>query len=110
MKMSTYSLNDSAVVSVHGEVDYHSSPLLRQQIMELLGQGRRLIVDMSAVSFVDSSGIASLVEGLQYARGRQLSFALAGVQDGPMRVLHLTRLDTVFDLHASAEAAAAVGG
>ena len=106
MKMSIYNLNDSAVVAVQGEIDYHSSPMLRQQILDQLGQGRSLIVDMSEVSFVDSSGIASLVEGLQYARGRQLAFALAGVQDGPMRVLHLTRLDSVFSIHASAQAAA----
>ena len=89
------------VISLHGEVDLHQSPQARRQILNCLGQARNLLVDLSQVEYIDSSGVASLVEGLQLAKGRNLKFALVGVSESAMRVLKLARLDTIFPIHAS---------
>lgn len=92
------------VLAPDGEIDFHVSPDLREQVMTQLNAGQRLLVDMSAVTYIDSSTIACLVEGLQEARERGLEFGLAGVQDAVLQVLRLTRLDGVFTIHASVEA------
>jgi len=60
-------------------------------------------VDLSAVEYIDSSGIASLVEGYQVAKGLGLDFSLVGVSDSAMSVLRLARLDQVFPIFTSLE-------
>lgn len=56
------------------------------------------IVDMSGVGYIDSSGIASLIEAFQTARQRNLRFALAAVPERAQRVLKLARLERVFPM------------
>ena len=95
------------MVHVTGEVDLHSSPALRDTILDLFqkrGQDQ-VIVNMANVPYVDSSGIASLVEGLQEARKRNARFVLVGLNEGPRHVLELTRLLTVFEIAATEEEA-----
>jgi anti-sigma B factor antagonist len=58
-------------------------------------------VDLSGVEYIDSSGVASLVEALQQAKARGQSLALASVSASALRVLELARLDKVFTIHAS---------
>ena len=91
------------VLVARGEVDFHFSPRLREQILSSLDQGHNLLVEMSGVTYIDSSGIASLVEGLQHARGKDLDFGLVGVKDSALQVLKLTRLDGVFPIHDSVD-------
>jgi anti-sigma B factor antagonist len=64
-----------------------------------------VVVNLSGVQYIDSSGIASLVEGLQEARKREARFVLVGLNDGPRHVLELTRLLTVFEIAATEEEA-----
>jgi anti-sigma B factor antagonist len=83
---------------------------VRKQILECLDNGSHLLVDMSAVNYIDSSGVASLVEGYQTARKKALRFGLVGVSSAAMNVLHLARLDRVFPIHASIAEGKAAGG
>lgn len=87
------------VISLHGEIDLGVAPLVGKQILEVLAQGKNLVVDFSQVSYIDSSGISSLVEGYQYAQENGLEFALAGVGEIPMRVLRLCNMDKVFTIY-----------
>ena len=89
------------VISLTGEVDLQVSPQARQQILQHLGEQQNVLVDMSAVEYIDSSGIASLVEGLRLARSKNLEFGLVGVSKAAMQVLKLARLDQVFTIHDS---------
>lgn len=93
------------IVALSGEVDMHSSPRAREVILATLKQRQHILVDLAEVSYIDSSGVASLVEGFQYARKHQLRFGLLGVSHAAMQVLQLARLDTIFPIHASIEAA-----
>ena len=89
------------VVAFEGDVDLDTSPVARKILLDCVKLKRPVVVDMSAVSYIDSSGVASLVESLQTARKGGLGFALAAVSESAMRVLQLARLDKVFTIHAS---------
>jgi anti-sigma B factor antagonist len=91
------------IVRLSGDVDLHSSPKAREAILESLKQKMPLLVDLSAVSYMDSSGVASLVEGYQTARKQSLEFGLVAVAQPAMNVLKLARLDKVFPIHVSFE-------
>ena len=103
-KYNTREESGYAIVELNGEVDLSCSPDARKQILECLGAGKSLLVDLSQVTYIDSSGVASLVEGYQTAKKKSLNFGLIGVSDAAMNVLQLARLDKVFPIHASLEA------
>ena len=92
-----------AVVRLTGEVDLSRWPEARKIILACLQKSQHLLVDLSGVDYIDSSGVASLVEGYQLARSQQLDFGLVGVSAAAMNVLRLARLDKVFPIHASVE-------
>ena len=101
---------DTTIVELSGDVDLDSSPKVRSVLLESVGNKGGVLVDMSAVSYIDSSGIASLVEAYQSARRGGTTFALVAVSDAAMRVLQLARLDQVFSIHASLTEALGDGG
>ena len=100
---------ETAVIEVKGDIDLYSSPQVRQTMLDTLNQKnvKRVIVDLTGVRYVDSSGVASLVEGLQLSRKSQVRFALCGLNKAPRQVLELTRLIKVFEIHETLEAALA---
>ena len=91
------------VVRLSGDVDFHSSPKAREAILDCLKLKAPLLVELSAVSYMDSSGVASLVEGYQTAKKQGLEFGLVAVARPAMNVLKLARLDKVFPIHVSLE-------
>ena len=103
MQYNSRSAGTYTVLELKGDVDLSCSPDARKQILQCLEAGRHLLVDLSAVTYIDSSGVASLVEGYQTAKKKNLRFGLVGVSNAAMAVLQLARLDKVFPIHASAE-------
>lgn len=90
------------VVRVAGELDLHTSPQLRDHVLGLLGQPPvRIALDMTDVSFMDSSSLGILVSCLKRVRERDGRLVLIGVTGSPMKVLSLTGLDRVFDVVSS---------
>ena len=92
-----------SVVLLNGEVDLSKSPDARKVILNCLKKLKHVMVDLSAVDYIDSSGVASLVEGFQYARSNNLEFGLIGVSEAALNVLRLARLDQVFQIYNSLE-------
>ncbi len=88
-----------AVVELLGEIDLSCSPRARETILGCLKMGSNVLVDLSAVTYIDSSGVASLVEAYQTAKKNKQQFGLVGVSDAAMSVLQLARLDKVFPIH-----------
>jgi len=89
-------------VTVCGKVDIHSSPQLRQALKPLLtAKRKRISIDLKQVSFMDSSGIATLVEGLQWSREHGGHFILSGLSQNVQDVFELAKLDTVFEIESS---------
>ena len=62
-----------------------------------------MIVDFSALTYIDSSGIATLVEAFNLATNKQLTLTILGAKDAPLQVLELTHLNKVFPLVNSLE-------
>jgi anti-sigma B factor antagonist len=95
-----------AVITASGEVDLYSSPQLRNRIMELLGKKTAvIIIDLTQVSYMDSSGVATLVEGLQKSESYNGDFILCGLNSMVSEVFELTRLNTVFKIFDDLESA-----
>ena len=109
MAYQVRSEGDTIIVALSGDVDLDNSPEVRNVLLESVSGKRGVLVEMSAVSYIDSSGIASLVEAYQSARREHTPFALVSVSDAAMRVLELARLDQVFSIHASLSDALANG-
>jgi anti-sigma B factor antagonist len=101
-------LGDYVLVRLKGEVDLSWSQQVRRAILDALGGSAKVGVELSQVSYIDSSGIAALVEGFQNARSKGQQFGLVAASASVMSVLQLARLDRVFPLFASIEAARAV--
>lgn len=103
MNYPTEKYADFIVISLTGEVDLNYSPQARKQILAQLKQHKNVLVNLSDVKYIDSSGVASLVEGFQLARSQKLKFGLLGVSRAAMQVLQLARLDKVFPIYNSIE-------
>jgi len=86
-------------VHIAGDVNIQTSPNLRKQLKPLFQQkGGSIHIDLSSVSFMDSSGIATLVEGLQWARNMDGQFVLHDLQETVSDIFALAKLDTVFEI------------
>ncbi len=87
------------VVRLSGNVDLEHSPGIRKTLLEAVAERVNVFVDLSEVTYIDSSGIACLVEALQTARNHGANLGLVSVSRQAMRVLELARLDMVFSIH-----------
>jgi len=89
------------VIEAVGEVDLTTAPHLREAILAAVGSGDKLplVVDLSQVDFIDSAGLALLVEARKKLapEGRTLNVLLTGGRQ-PERVLKLGRFDTIMKL------------
>ena len=88
----------SVIVAFSGDVDLQSSPDARKILLECVARKMPVLVDLSKVNYIDSSGIASLVESLQTARKGGGTLLLVSVSAAALRVLELARLDRVFTI------------
>lgn len=93
----------ASVLRLSGEIDLSNSPQARKLILAEIAAGKSLAIELSGVRYIDSSGIASLVEGYQKAKAGGQGFGLIAVSEPAMKVLQLARLDQVFPLFASVD-------
>jgi anti-sigma B factor antagonist len=109
LKISERSVGEATIIVIVGNIDLISSPELRKVLLRELREKRtpRVIVNMTEVRYIDSSGVASLVEGLKASRDTGLRFALVGLSKGAREVLQLSRLIKIFEIHDNEEQALA---
>jgi anti-sigma B factor antagonist len=90
------------IVSVSGDIDMYSSPELREKLLNLV-QSRVpvIVVDFKDVSYIDSSGIATFVEGLKGMKSYGGSLRLASISKGIMEIFNFAKLDRVFEIYSS---------
>jgi anti-sigma B factor antagonist len=99
MEHTVREVQGNFVVSIEGDVDLEHSPTAREVLLDCVAKERDVFVDLSEVSYIDSSGVASLVEAFQTSKKKGTRFALVAVNPAAMRVLELARLDKVFTIH-----------
>ncbi len=100
---------DKLVAALNGEIDLDNAPEVWRMLLDCTGSGRDVLVDLPAVSYIDSSGIASLIEALQNAAAGGGALGLVAVSPQAMRVFELARLDKVFTIHPNLGTALAAG-
>lgn len=103
-----YDLSGHTVLAVGGEIDVYTSPAVQSRIADTLDSGRhRLVVDLTGVDFLDSSGLGVLVAGLNRAREVGGRLTLVCSRPSVLKLFQITGLDQVFVIHPTlAEAVA----
>ena len=101
MNINVRQRGPATILDVDGQITFESTPSLREKILGALKAKDRsavLLVNLSAVAYMDSSGIATLVEGLKAAQAQKANFGLFGLTKNTRNVLELVRLDKVFKI------------
>src|SRR5712675_2977187 len=101
--------NPPSIFSPKGAIDLHVSPELRASLRAIIDdeKPKRLVVDLSRVPYLDSSGIAVLIGAMQSLEHEGGVFLLAGAQEGVRMIFESARLDQYFRLFPDVEAAVA---
>jgi anti-sigma B factor antagonist len=107
MDISTRESGAATIVDVVGDITLYNSPQVRKVLLDLLKNKKapRVIVNLEKVRYIDSAGVASLVEGLKVSRDLKSTFALYGLSRTAREVLELTRLIKVFEVYNTEEEA-----
>ena len=103
MKHEVIKKQAASIVVLKGDVDLESSPAAREVLLKSVEGAGKVLVDLSNVTYIDSSGVASLVEALQAAKRNGGRFALVAASDPTRRVLELARLDKVFTMYTTVD-------
>ena len=94
------------IIRPDGDIDLASSPMLRTKLRESIENASgRVIVELTKVPYMDSSGVATLVELLQSCRRENLELVLCELNERVMSVFQIARLDGVFTIKGSLEEA-----
>lgn len=97
---------DFRVLAAKGEVDVFTAPKLREQMIDLVEQGHfHLIVDLSGVDFLDSTGLGVLVGGLKRVKTHDGSLRLVCSNERILKVFSITGLTSIFPIHSTIEEA-----
>ena len=98
--MATLFVPEPDVLALQGEIDLHEAPRLREGVRKVLEKHpRTLYVDFSGVTFIDSSGLAVLIEAMQRINAEGGQLALFGIHGPVETIFHIARLDQVFRIY-----------
>jgi anti-sigma B factor antagonist len=99
------------VLEVEGEVDMFTAPKLRERLVQVVEEGNYdIIVDLEKVSFMDSTGLGTLVGGLKRVKEHEGTLALVCSNRPVLRVLTITGLNNVFPIYESLDQALTASG
>lgn len=94
--------NDAVVVVLTGDVDMGRSVELREKLLEIIAEKPGVVVlNLEEVAFMDSSGLATLVEALQSSRRDGTVFKLAAIKPRVRSIFEISRLDSIFEIYES---------
>ncbi len=92
------------VIALSGDIDMYSSPVLREKLLNLIKRKiPTLCVDFKEVSYIDSSGIATFVEGLKCMKSYGGRLQFFGIPKGIMKIFSFSKLDRVFEIYGNIE-------
>ena len=109
VQVETESIDDGVIFRPIGEIDLSGAPSLRTHLAGVQGKVTgRLIIDLKSVPYMDSSGVATLVEAMQQTRRRGVKLVLCNMQEKVRSIFEIARLDTVFTIVDNTDQAMAV--
>lgn len=92
-------------------IDLNISPLLRDLLIQFTDQGKyKIIIDLSATKYIDSSGLGAIVSRIAVSRSNQGDIRLAGVKENIMNLLELTHLNKILNIYDTIDEAVASYG
>jgi anti-sigma B factor antagonist len=99
-------IDDGLLITVSGEIDFISSAQLHVDLLEHLAQQpQRMILDLGRVTYMDSSGLAMLVQALSVQTKRNAKLVLCNLAERVRGIFQIARLDKIFTIVANAEQA-----
>ena len=105
LTLTTRQHGDRTVVTIGGEIDVYTAPLLRDAISDLVAQGSHdIVIDLTGVGFLDSTGLGVLVGGLKKVRAHDGTLELVCDQERLLKIFRITGLAKVFVIHESLDA------
>ncbi|KPK75170.1 MAG: hypothetical protein AMJ79_12365 [Phycisphaerae bacterium SM23_30] len=88
------------VLELSGDIDLHRSVDLRSSLLETLGEQPAVtVINMREVGFMDSSGLATLVEAMQLSRRYGGQLKLVGISRRVRSIFEISRLDKIFQIY-----------
>lgn len=106
LDVETGERDGETVVSLRGEIDVYTAPRLRQTLIDLIEKGAtRIVVDMAAVDFLDSTGLGVLVGGLKRVKAKEGTLKLVVSQEKILKIFDITGLTKVFPIFSSLDEA-----
>jgi anti-sigma B factor antagonist len=99
LSCTSYDLDDCTVVAVTGEIDSSSAHQLRDALRTVAGARSRIIIDMTGVTFTDSTGLGVLLGAQRRARASDGWVRLVCTHRAVLKVLRITHLDSIFPIH-----------
>jgi len=109
VEISARKLGEFTIFDISGDIDLATSPELRQALLDEISTLRRprVIVNLRAVRYMDSSGLASLIEALKASKDAGTRFVLFGMNTTVREVFHLSKLTTFFEIYDDEDQASA---
>jgi anti-sigma B factor antagonist len=99
---------ETQVIELGGEIDLYTAPEFKERMVELIEDGKkRIVVDLSSATFIDSTTLGVLVGGVKRLRPAGGSLALVCTDQNITKIFEITGLDRVFPIHASRDDALA---
>lgn len=112
MRVNSHTPEDTTcLMHIEGEVDVYTAPQLKQDIVEIAERGvKHLIINLSKVEYLDSTGLGVLIGGLKRLREGEGNLVLVGPGMRILRIFEITGLDKIFDIYPTEDEAAAKVG
>jgi anti-sigma B factor antagonist len=106
MDYKTYATSDVQVLELVGRLDTYTAPPIRQWLEEAtMNEPAQIVVNLENVTFLDSTGLATLVQGMKRCRQRSGDLRLCNLQQPVRLIFELTRLDKAFEIYPGKEEA-----
>ena len=106
MQISEKNINGVTVLVINGDIDLNSSPTMRQKFDELIKKNiNKIIVNFQDVSYIDSSGLATVIEMLQRLKKNQGQLRLSNLSEKIKNLFEITKIDKLFQMYSDEEEA-----
>ncbi|MBM3250465.1 MAG: STAS domain-containing protein [Candidatus Omnitrophica bacterium] len=106
MKISQEKANDTVVCRLEGEININNSPELRKDFEEIIKRNeKKVLVDFSSVTYIDSSGLATLIEMLQRLKKIGGCMRFSNMDQKIKNIFEITKLHKLFDIYETRELA-----
>jgi anti-sigma B factor antagonist len=110
LSLSENTIDSQVIVEVRGEVDVHSAPQLRDRLTQVIDGGNKsVVVDLTRLAFIDSTGLGALVAALNHAKSTDAALRVVCSSERLLKLFRITGLHEVFSIFPTVPQAVAAG-